>query len=304
MAEASRSRRSVRQADTRKRSVYVDPETDDDFEGYNEEGDYEPLAKKPRLTTTVSRLRRSDSLERSPLVTPSPNRKRRSQARRSKRQQTIGSSVVNKVASLVGRPRRIDRRPRKVKKASISSKAVIPSDGKIPPWQTLPYETLLQIFTYAYTHTTESRTWLVRTGRRVCRAFAEPALTAFYQSPELPSAQHFACLHNLLQIPTSQHWIDYRVKVKRLELDNNVFILRGNDREATDPSALIRSLPLLNELLITSRLDKPPYRRHSKPKWRYPDTLFSDLESQGKRLKAWRWNALFISTPVKQDGTT
>lgn len=64
------------------------------------------------------------------------------------------------------------------------------SSGVIPPWQTLPYQILLQIFYYASYPLVDERTfnqtanwhWLVQTSK-LCRSFSEPALTVLYRSP-------------------------------------------------------------------------------------------------------------------------
>jgi hypothetical protein len=64
------------------------------------------------------------------------------------------------------------------------------SAGVIPPWQTLPYQILLQIFYYASFPLVDERTfnqtanwsWLFQTSK-LCRSFTEPALTVLYRSP-------------------------------------------------------------------------------------------------------------------------
>lgn len=64
------------------------------------------------------------------------------------------------------------------------------STGVIPPWQTLPYQILLQIFYYASFPLVDERTfnqtanwkWLFQTSK-LCRSFSEPALTILYRSP-------------------------------------------------------------------------------------------------------------------------
>lgn len=62
----------------------------------------------------------------------------------------------------------------------------------VPPWQTLPYHVLVQIFEYATYPLYEERTfqplpsgkWLLDVAY-LCRGFAEPAFTVLYNSPPL-----------------------------------------------------------------------------------------------------------------------
>lgn len=62
----------------------------------------------------------------------------------------------------------------------------------VPAWSSLPYQILVQIFRYASSPLYDERTfqalpsvdWLVKVSR-LCRSFAEPALTNLYRSPVL-----------------------------------------------------------------------------------------------------------------------
>mgnify|MGYP001594661420 CR=1 FL=1 len=81
-----------------------------------------------------------------------------------------------------------------IKKSMPKPKPVVDVDrysaGVIPPWQTLPYQILLQIFYYASYPLVDERTfnqtanwhWLLQTSK-LCRSFSEPALTVLYRSP-------------------------------------------------------------------------------------------------------------------------
>jgi len=294
MADTSRKRRSVRQSDSRKRSVYVDPDTDDDFEAEDDDYNASDLPRKRIKTTTGTRSRRSIDTQSPP---PSPHQnteslpKGKRPTRKSERQNATTSNIVAKVAALTGN----SKRRTKPKKKSIKhdqSAPIIASDGKIPLWNTLPYAVLLQIFQYAYAQ--NSPTWLLKTARSVCRAFTEPALNAFYQNPALPTSFHLESLHTLTQIPSEKALINYAVKVRRLELNIHGFVDRKDEGQTFELADLVADLPNLSRIAVTSLQDKPPYRRHSAPRWRYPASLFESLDNNNRRLKSWRWNWLFI----------
>ncbi|KAF4554038.1 Hypothetical protein D9617_5g069140 [Elsinoe fawcettii] len=299
MSDTSRKRRSARQAQTRKRSIYAEPDTDDNFSFSDESfSESDRPTKRVRSTRPSRRQLRGDSVDAGPTseAPPSPPktfRKKPARPRRSKRSNTIGANVINRVSSLVGRPR-IRKTRRHVKRyvKPVAQAIEIPSDGKHPSWPSLPYGILLQIFTYAYT--ADSHTWLLKTARSVCKAFAEPALTAFYQQPRLPTSAHLENLHALAGYQDGQGWMNYAVKVRRLELDIHAFVNRKEEDETFELAELIAKLPKLESVLITSVQDKPPYRRHALPRWKYPSTLFDALEKTERQLKSWRWNWLFV----------
>ena len=295
MAESSGKRRSVRQADSRKRSVYVDPDTDDDFEA-DAGNDYE-TAERPRKRLRITVGTRSRRTQDTVSPPPSPNEITRSRSkatksiRKSKRQTATTSNVVAKVAALTGRAKRSTKPRNKSIKHEQSPPAIV-SDGKIPPWHDLPYAVLLEIFQHAYTD--NSPDWLLKSARSVCRAFTEPALEAFYRSPTLPTTSHLESLHWLTQNPIEEALINYAVKVRRLELNIHGLVDRKDDSQVFELATLIADLPNLTEITVTSLQDKPPYRRHSLPRWRYPTSLFESLDDNNRRLKSWRWNRLFI----------
>ncbi len=297
---AERKRRSVRQASFRKASVYVDPDTDDDFE-IDPDADYDSVqgaSKRTQPTGTRSRRIRQKT-EESDVSNASPARSsskakaiRHRRKRRSLRHSTTGANVVNKVAARVGRPRR--KTTKKPKTTAVDQKpgiaATISTDGVSPPWQTLPYEILLQIFSY----TADSHTWLLRSARGICRNFAAPALAAFYQNPVLPTSSHLETLYALVSQPSDSRTIRYKAIVKKLELDIHAFVNRKDENDTFEVASLIGELPQLEGLLITSVQDKPPYRRHALPRWKYPNSLFAALDNTERQLKSWRWNWLFI----------
>ncbi|KAF2261673.1 hypothetical protein CC78DRAFT_345611 [Lojkania enalia] len=189
---------------------------------------------------------------------------------------------------------------RMVPQRSESLRQPIISDGIIPPWASLPYHVLLQIFVYA-SHPlhdenfapTSSISWLAEMAR-MCSAFTKPALTALYRNPPIFAVRHkrTELVHHLLSPPSGAHG-DYSVMVKRLELDwTRMSKLTDPTHSLSDLAALISTLTTLKEVDIFDPMDKPPYRERSKRirSWTYPDDLFDALRNSSLRLRSWRWN--------------
>jgi hypothetical protein len=181
--------------------------------------------------------------------------------------------------------------------------AQIPTDGHRPAWTTLPYHVLLQIFVYA-SHPlhdenmapTLSIAWLSQIAR-MCSAFTKPALTALYRNPPI-----FAMKHNRkdlvqhLATPPAETYVDYRVMVKRLELDaTQMASLTDPTHNPSDLASLIAALTTVKEIDIFDPFDRPPYRARAKRvrRWHYPDELFDALRQSEVRLWSWRWNNSF-----------
>ncbi len=136
-------------------------------------------------------------------------------------------------------------------------------------------------------------TWLMRAAH-TCRAFAIPALEAYYQSPNPSNTLQPHHLLELLQMPKDKTYIDYRVKIKSLEVDVNRIAYVATGRERFDLSSLVRLLPQLQDLQITRPSDSPPYRKSRIGKWTYPQDFVQALDESGARLKTWRWTGDLI----------
>ncbi|THX11779.1 hypothetical protein D6D13_04586 [Aureobasidium pullulans] len=284
-------RRSVRQAITRKRSRYLDPDTDDDFdiaEGQDsaEEHLQSPEPEQKRHKTTKRRTSK-----------PSP-RETRSKAKKP----TPKKSPLSRKAKHASKPTKLPA----------PAAPPVPSDGIIPKWQTLPYEILSQIFSYAFAAELEHETggvasrrvnhpntWIMKTARKVCRAFSEPALTAFYRAPNLLAARWLEDFSAIVKQPNDQHLYSYNMKVTSIEVSaRNLESFARNT--SLSFSETVSKLPRLSSLLITHQLDEPPYEYQGRlPRWRYPLNLFEALDSNKIHLECWRWNANLIE---QQDG--
>lgn len=297
----SNKRRSVRQADTRKRSKYVDPDTDDDFavfeagssdEAHTDDFDVAPEPATKKVKTARKRPGRP------------PQRETRSKAakkaadRQSPRKQK--SAKHNKLKKRLSKP---------TKTAAVAT--IIPSDGIMPKWQTLPYEILVQIFSYAFAAELETEqeavanrrasgpnTWITRMSRKLCRAFAEPALTAYYQSPVLPGNRWLDDFTALMKQPDGSVAFNYKMKVKSLEISAGS-LEHSVKSEKHLLTTLVSQLPQLTELVITHPLDPAPFEYDGRAmKWKYSSALFDALDAANIHLDRWRWNWALVSEDI------
>lgn len=132
MASERSKRRSIRQAASRKRSIYAEPDTDDDFElADGSETQFEAL----------------------PLRNVSNAHKRRKATRSRPLTRSKASSRVKSVPRSRGKKRNIwalgkARKPRTSEDTN-NVQFDGPSDHRIPPWTTLPITILREIFGYA-----------------------------------------------------------------------------------------------------------------------------------------------------------
>ncbi|RDL33979.1 uncharacterized protein BP5553_08347 [Venustampulla echinocandica] len=187
------------------------------------------------------------------------------------------------------------------------------SSGVIPPWQGLPYQVLTDIFEYAVQplfdehsfQPSPSVKWLLQMAR-LCRAFAEPALTVLYSSPPLvPMVQAHRLVDLLKEDPTTKAF-RYRNKIISLCIDVGqvvAYSLPGSGH--LDVYDLIKYLPRLAELELYHQKDMSPYRTLDENiKWTYPEKLFDALEYidpaadplKGDKtgvckLRSWRWSS-------------
>ena len=194
----------------------------------------------------------------------------------------------------------------KRKKVDIDDSGPV-SSGVIPPWQTLPYHVLLDIFYYA-SHPHDfiawndgiADKWLLRVAL-LCRAFHEPALAALYYSPPLfPSSRSHGLL-SLLCKPQNELSINYASKIKELDIDVEKLLTYKSSPiwGYFDLSQLIERTPQLKALRLYHEQDYyvgyPEYEIPHSRKWLYPAKLWSSLH-RSVRLRRFEWNARFIST--------
>jgi hypothetical protein len=260
--------------------------------------------RRTRGSTANARPKRGHQPSPSPV--PSDNTEILYEA--PKKRQRVSRAVTRASSAVVKRVSRpSNKRPNRVPEVKHAANT-IPLDpyskGIIPPWATLPYQILVQIFQYAAIplyddrsfHPMPSVRWLLDI-RRTCAAFQEPALTVLYRSPPLVPMQAAHELARLLKSDPEPMSFNYRAKIETLQIEVSQtasYTLSGYG--LLDLHALIYNCPRLSALEFYHEKDLSPYRQlEENLKWSYVDTIFSALENNvegvATRLKSWRWSS-------------
>lgn len=204
------------------------------------------------------------------------------------------------------RNKRTRRSSPKLKDETIRASPTISSSGRIPPWQTLPYHVLLEIFLYTTgpyiidSHLPlPSNSWLLQTAL-LCRAFAEPALSALYYNPSLATLSRFHGLLSHLEAQDDTSTFQYRSKIKFLELDARDTLFRKHrGQRPVSLGDLVRFTPLLQGISISERLSQkrnvPVFQAtlSTVPKTKAAEAVkatLDTLQQQQIRLLEWKWN--------------
>ncbi|KAH6847942.1 hypothetical protein B0I37DRAFT_154418 [Chaetomium sp. MPI-CAGE-AT-0009] len=247
---------------------------------------------KPGFYGEVSDSDSGDEVE-SPHISPSPDVEQKASIHQQRR--TPKAPTLKKPTT----PARARKSPCKLASkqspAPEKGKAVI-ENGIIPDWASLPYLILTQIFMYAAAPLAETKDakWLTAASG-VCRAFAEPALTALYQAPPLLSRSMAHGLVALLSMDPSTTSFNYRMKVEELWIDVEQIASKSFRGQPLDLNALVSYLPRLKFIQFFHPKDGPPYRSlDGSLRWHYPSALFEALNgaqvAQHARLVGWQWN--------------
>lgn len=180
------------------------------------------------------------------------------------------------------------------------AKIAIQMTGKRMPWQTLPYQILLSIFDYASyplmsdtLYSTSSTKWLLDVAL-LCKSFAEPALSALYFSPPLSPPARARNLISHLRTQSDLSALNYKAKVKFLDMEANRTLVRKSDgQDPIDLAMLLALTPQLRGLTIRLISDNPRFHKGfyiSGNRSIYQDPIFETLEKMEIRLKDWIWN--------------
>ncbi|KAL9579174.1 MAG: hypothetical protein Q9212_005263 [Teloschistes hypoglaucus] len=286
--ESSPTKTSKRPARKRPRISYTDGASDPDSDAsYNE--DISLLvssreSKKPHLST------------RSPSFAAKTKSRPRPAARPKGVRQTVGAKrALNPIHETNGHA-----------KPAETVFDALELGGEIPPWQTLPYEVLLQIFQHAsYPLVTPtfvpspSITWLYGTAL-LCKGFAEPALAALYYAPPLyPPSRAYGLLASLKK-EAEGSFMNYRAKIKYLDLDaDQILCRRYAGQEPMQLQALLALTPQVRGIGLHLLSDLPLWRtsigpRPLKPQSKvkaYQSGIFTTLtNTENIRLIEWTWN--------------
>lgn len=181
---------------------------------------------------------------------------------------------------------------------------VIPP-GRIPPWQTLPYQILLSVLQYASypfyrdaSHDTGSITWLIKVST-LSKSFHDAAVATLLYSPPLFPVDLAHGLLRLLSAPQDTLSTPYQNKVKRLDIEVKNLLVK---KSGIDLEHLIKQTPLLDSLHLYHNYDRVGAVYWAQPSattgrsWSYPVELFDTMDESGIRLKEWTWNGRFPDT--------
>ena len=266
---------------------YREDSTDDGFD-VEEENPYPPSR---RVITT------QPASSEPPGNGTTPSRRQREPAAQLKRPTKRATRSSNKRSLGLGRPLRQNKH-QKIEDVD----PTFVSSGVIPPWQSLPYYTLLEIMFYASHPLVDKEAgiklksvqWLLDMSL-LCRAFHEPALSALYYCPPLIPAVRCQGLLNLLCREQGSLSTNYSNKIKVLDVDvEGVLLHRSNGFLLQN---LVERTPQLRELHLYHRNDYivglPPWQT-PQSRWSYPESLFTALNSSAVRLQSWDWNGRFM----------
>ena len=173
------------------------------------------------------------------------------------------------------------------------------------PWHTLPHHILELIFDYAsYPLLREnffdnpSLDWLCKLAR-LCKGFAEPALSALYASPPLYPPARVRSLIKTLEIPTP--YTNYRGKIRRIDVEA-IYVLsrKSGGLPPLDISDLISKTPQVRGigLHVLSTGDRWGMSTHPVARNIYGRSFWETLDQTGIRLLDWTWNAHLCSSPM------
>ncbi|KAL9004175.1 MAG: hypothetical protein Q9188_002990 [Gyalolechia gomerana] len=302
---------------------YREPSSDrnDDYEGH------EPSPSNRRLRSSSKRRRTADNdtvsnsgdLDFMRHSTQSTTSRRRNNPRKAStkpsqidhERHSRRAALSRPVRGALGAKRFANTNKKSVLKEDIKAQEsdILQLGGRAPPWDTLPYEILVQIFKYAaYPLVTEffqpssstTSGWLLKVAL-LCKGFAEPALSALYYAPPLcrpPRA------HKLLASLSSQNessFLNYRAKIKYLDVEDDVLCRKYEGQEPVELGDFLSSSPQVRGIGIHSLSDLAVNHKSTvfstKTQGKrapYQSGLFVAIHNNDIRLSEWTWNGLLM----------
>jgi hypothetical protein len=234
---------------------------------------------------------------------PTPRPPRRSQPRRTPNPKPKQTKRPSRTRGQVGRA--LHKRAK-----TDHDHGIILGSGVIPPWQTLPYHVLMDIFLRAsYPLLDEGRSdrndsvkWLVNVAL-LCRSFQEPALAALLHCPPLLPAHKTHALLSLLSQPLDSLSMNYASKIKKLhvEVEPVLLLKSGPTLGYFDLAKLIEKTPQVHTVRLYHKDDYtvgiPPWHI-TLSRWIYPNPLLDAINDSGVILRSWDWNGRFYETDI------
>ncbi|KAL8648925.1 MAG: hypothetical protein Q9210_004702 [Variospora velana] len=202
--------------------------------------------------------------------------------------------------------------------AEVEEFDILKLGGRVPPWQTLPYEILLQIFQYAWNPLVNQDFYpvpLITSGSLLktallCKGFAEPALAALYNTPPMSPPTRAFKLLALLQSQSEQSYLNYRGLIKHLDVDASELLCRKyHGQEPIELRELLSFTPTLCTIGLHLLYDQPsPHKAHyfmlnnvHRNRWAYQPGLFHALGNTDLHLLDWTWNGILVQQPHRRD---
>ncbi|KAI4130700.1 MAG: hypothetical protein LQ338_001601 [Usnochroma carphineum] len=261
----------------------------------------------------VSSLAADQSNQRSAKIKPPSSRFNR-------KIKTRGAAVsrIKKKSQRARRINKTDQRSEITANGNVQDFDILRLGGKVPPWQTLPYEILLQIFQYAlYPLLNEDfyPTPLITSGRMLktallCKGFAEPTLAALYDSPPLSPPSRAHKLLALLKSQNEQSYMSYRGMIKHLDVDAHELLSRKHQgQEPIEIGELLMLIPQIRTVGLHLLYDQPAQHKRNfsiipkvqGKRWAYQPGLFHTLSHTDIRLLGWTWNAVLAQQCHRPD---
>lgn len=177
-----------------------------------------------------------------------------------------------------------------------------------PPWQNLPYQVLLSIFMYAFPPLSDTRQGIeTESGNSkklldialLCRAFAEPALSALYHTLVLMGSLKAHRILFLLSQPTESLSVNYPTKVQEVLIDVRLTLVykAGPTYGYFDTCKLIQKVPHVKTFrLFDSNDGKQPLWADRTPRWTYTAEMFETLKTSNLHLHTFDWNTRYMET--------
>ena len=246
--------------------------------------------------TTSSRKRRPSASSSSLSQQPSTaSKKRKAHPFRHRRQSLPRKKPKSRTASSTG---------------GRNAEAAAPEVGVIPRWQELPYHILAQIFHHAFDSLYSgphpdalSVSWLLNSAR-ICRSFAEPALSILYFCPPIYSEARFRRFLKHLSSRAKGSSFNYIAKIKYLNYTEITVLFQTHQRQRIKEfTELISLTPHLRGVRTLDHSSDPTVATQAGccSTHQLAGSLSTVLHAHQTHFQEWVWNVSGVahSCPVE-----